>query len=242
MSSPTEGDLLRGFRAAGCLVLLLTTFWLCLVPFLFVNLLTEALRNLHLSAPAAVLIIFGLLIGSLINIPVARLPTDREVTVPVFEPLAGRQLFPRYTRLKMETIVAVNVGGCVIPVLLATHMLRMIVADASTALGVTLIGVLLNSTLCYRLARIIPQHGIALPFFVAPLTAITATYIGLPGPEFDEMRAPVAFVIGITGPLIGADLLHWKDFHKISVGRVSIGGAGTWDGIVLSGLIAAFCT
>ena len=56
-----------------------------------------------------------------------------------------------------------------------------------------------------------------------------------PSPE----RAPVAFVAGVLGPLVGADLLHLKDIGRISTGLLSIGGAGTFDGIVLSGLLAA---
>jgi uncharacterized membrane protein len=43
---------------------------------------------------------------------------------------------------------------------------------------------------------------------------------------------------GALGPLIGADLLHLRDLERIGAGAVSIGGAGTFDGIVLSALIA----
>jgi uncharacterized membrane protein len=49
----------------------------------------------------------------------------------------------------------------------------------------------------------------------------------------------VAFVAGVLGPLIGADLFHLKDISRVSAGILSIGGAGTFDGIVLSGILAA---
>jgi uncharacterized membrane protein len=55
-----------------------------------------------------------------------------------------------------------------------------------------------------------------------------------------EQAAPVAFVAGVTGPLVGADLLHLKDIQRHAVGMASIGGAGTFDGIVLSGIVAAY--
>ena len=42
------------------------------------------------------------------------------------------------------------------------------------------------------------------------------------------------------GQLIGADLLHLRDIEKIATGIASIGGAGTFDGIVLSGIVAAY--
>ena len=55
-----------------------------------------------------------------------------------------------------------------------------------------------------------------------------------------EQAAPVAFIAGVLGPLIGADFLHIDAFTEIPVGVASIGGAGTFDGIVLSGILAAF--
>ena len=52
--------------------------------------------------------------------------------------------------------------------------------------------------------------------------------------------APVAYIAGVAGPLIGADLLHLKKIEESAVGMASIGGAGTFDGIVLSGIVAAY--
>ncbi|MDH4154237.1 MAG: DUF1614 domain-containing protein, partial [Nitrospira sp.] len=46
--------------------------------------------------------------------------------------------------------------------------------------------------------------------------------------------------VGVLGPLIGADLLHLRDIEKIATGIASIGGAGRFDGIVLSGIVAAY--
>src|SRR5690606_26031502 len=118
-------------------------------------------------------------------------------------------------------------------------------------MAVVALGVILNTAVCYYAAQPIPKLGIAMSPWISPLTALGATWIGFPlatsllaggnpqGDVFREIYAPVAFVIGISGPLLGADLLHWNDFKKISAGTVSIGGAGTWDGIVLSGLLAA---
>ena len=45
---------------------------------------------------------------------------------------------------------------------------------------------------------------------------------------------------GVLGPLIGADLLHLREIEKIATGVASIGGAGTFDGIILSGIMAAY--
>ena len=55
-----------------------------------------------------------------------------------------------------------------------------------------------------------------------------------------DFAPPIAFIAGVLGPLIGADLMHLRDIKRIATGIASIGGAGTFDGIVLSGLMAAF--
>ena len=59
----------------------------------------------------------------LINIPFTRIARDDEVLI---HPLAAYGLFglwPEFRRLRSETIVAVNVGGCLIPVGLALYEL-----------------------------------------------------------------------------------------------------------------------
>lgn len=239
MLYPSEQDPIRAVRLTGCLVLSLAFFVACLLPFLLVDLAQQALTNLHLSPSAALLVLLGIIFGSAINIPIVRRPTKTEVTVPVFEPIGGWFVMPRVQRLRQELVIAVNVGGCVIPVLLAIWLSRFIVAGGTSVVSTTLIGMTANTLLCYLLARPIPNLGIALPFFVPALTALFVTWLGLGDASLETFHAPVAFVIGITGPLVGADLLHWRDFDTISAGTMSIGGAGTWDGIVLSGLLAA---
>ncbi|HBP90739.1 MAG TPA: hypothetical protein DD706_23965, partial [Nitrospiraceae bacterium] len=69
------------------------------------------------------------------------------------------------------------------------------------------------------------------PPLVAALTAL------LLAPD----EAPsVAFIAGVLGPLLGADVLHMREIPNIATGMASIGGAGTFDGIVLSGILAAY--
>jgi len=95
--------------------------------------------------------------------------------------------------------------------------------------------VVVNTVVCYRLARPIPQVGIAMPGLVPAIVAALCALVLAP-----EWAAPVAFVAGVAGPLVGADLLHLEDIARIATGVASIGGAGTFDGIVLSGIVAAY--
>jgi uncharacterized membrane protein len=48
----------------------------------------------------------------------------------------------------------------------------------------------------------------------------------------------VAYISGTFGVLIGADLLNLKNLTALKAPVVSIGGAGTFDGIFLTGIIA----
>ena len=54
-----------------------------------------------------------------------------------------------------------------------------------------------------------------------------------------KQAAPVAYVAGTLGVLIGADLLKLNVVRLMRVSVVSIGGAGTFDGVFLAGLLAA---
>jgi uncharacterized membrane protein len=52
------------------------------------------------------------------------------------------------------------------------------------------------------------------------------------------MYSVVAYVSGTLGTLIGADLTNLHSIGKLGAPVASIGGAGTFDGVFLSGLIA----
>ena len=240
MFYPDERNPLPSLRTSGCLVLCTLILVACVVPLLLVNAAQSALENLHLSPGAAMLVLFATVLGSPINLPLVRYPLPNEVEVPVLHPLAGTPGYPQYRRLRQEMLVAVNVGGCIVPLLLAVWLLRHIVAGPPAVLTTLLAGVVLNTAVCWYFARPVRGFGIALPLFIPAAVALTVTWAGLGrDAALEDFLAPVAFISGISGPLFGADLLHWKDFQKVSAGVVSIGGAGTWDGIVVAGLLSA---
>jgi uncharacterized membrane protein len=142
-------------------------------------------------------------------------------------------------RDEQQTVVAVNVGGCVIPLALALYEARL-VAEVPQARWAMLVAVLVNIAVCFWVARPVRGVGIAIPAFLPPLVAIGMTWLLLGNDPTSEYRAPVAFVAGVAGPLIGADLFNLRRFERLHTGLLSIGGAGTFDGIVISSLFAAF--
>jgi uncharacterized membrane protein len=222
----------------GCLCLVLALCSLCIVPFLIFDFMEQALRNLHITGPLASLIILGIIVGSVINVPLYRV--NREETQPVMRgymvPGLGWVPLPRD---EQQTIVAVNVGGCLIPAALAIYLVR-IVADVPQARVALLAAVIVNIAVCFWLARPIRGVGIAIPAFVPPLLAVGSAWLLLGSEPTGELRAPVAFIAGVAGPLVGADLLNLRRLESFHTGILSIGGAGTFDGIVISSLMAAF--
>ena len=219
----------------GCLPLLLFLALVVLLPFMFAQAMLLALAKLRLSPDVAIMVILGILFGSAVNIPVARIARHEDVTTHPY-PLFGLfDLLPRLQRVQRETIIAVNLGGCVIPGLLALYeSIRLLMVSWRYVFSLGL-AVAISTAACYSLARPVRGVGIAMPALVPPLVAAAAALLLAPG-----QAPPVAFVAGVMGPLLGADILHLRDVPHIATGLASIGGAGTFDGIVLSGILAAY--
>jgi uncharacterized membrane protein len=128
-----------------------------------------------------------------------------------------------------------NVGGCLIPVGLVLYEIIQLAAFNPPALVAAAAGCVVNSLVCYIIAWPVTGIGIVMPGVVSPIIAAGTALLLAP-----DAPAPVAFAIGVIGPLVGADLMHLKDIEANEIGVVSIGGAGTFDGIVLSGIVAAY--
>ena len=89
------------------------------------------------------------------------------------------------------------------------------------------------TTVCHLLADPVPGVGIALPVFVPALTtAIVALLLS------GRHAAPLAYISGSLGTLIGADLLNLGKLQGLGTPIASIGGAGTFDGVFLIGIVA----
>lgn len=220
---------------AGCLGVTLFVLLSLLLPVLFGQLLATALFKLHLSPAAALLSAMAIFFGGLINVPVKRIVRTETLLVHPLAVFGLGGFWPRWRRLRKETIIAVNLGGCLVPTALALYETGFILMEGLRGAAALSVAVLANVLICYGLARPVPGVGIAMPALVPALVAVMCSVALIP-----ELATPVAFVAGVTGPLVGADLLHLRDIEDIATGAVSIGGAGTFDGIVLSGIVAAY--
>jgi uncharacterized membrane protein len=210
------------------------------MPVLLVNTMHTAIERLHLSGPAATLAVVGIFLGSLVNIPVYQLDRDdEEHTIDMTAVFGMPGMAPQFERVRRGTLIAVNLGGCVVPSALAVVQMSHIIAAGGWVLAASAGITLTNVIVCWRLAQPVAGVGIRLPALASALVAVGGTWVLLGATDLELYRAPVAFTAGVLGPVVGADLFHLGDLSRVSVGMLSIGGAGTFDGIVLSGVLAA---
>ena len=176
--------------------------------------------------------VFSLLIlcmaGSMVNIPVRRIPAPPGVLPPpeVVSFFGMRYRVPR--RPTRDTVLAVNLGGAVIPSVLSLYLLFSAESPVRMLLALAVV-----TFVCYNLARPVPGMGIALPVFVPPLVAAASALLLDPASP-----TATAYVAGTLGTLIGADILNIGKIASLGAPVASIGGAGTFDGIFLTGILA----
>ena len=199
--------------------------------FLLVVLLLATLRyaylSLGVSSGTALLLLLASLVGSYFNIPLFELAPERVVSDEVREYFGIYYVVPYVTDWG-GTEIAVNVGGAVIPTLVSIYLLFKHQLWLRGAIATAIVAVLLHF-----LANPVPGLGIAIPiFWPAVITAIVALVLAR------EHAAPLAYIGGSMGTLIGADLANFHQVRGLGAPVASIGGAGTFDGIFLIGILA----
>jgi uncharacterized membrane protein len=180
------------------LSLAITLFLLVLFPFVFSGLMVASLAKLHLDPGTAASIVVAVMLGGLINIPIARIPLEEEILIHPLAVFGLSALWPEIRRVRRETIIAVNVGGCLIPTGLALYELFHLVVVAPSTLSAVGIASIVAIVICYLTARPTPGVGITIPGLVPALVAAGSALILAP-----EQAAPVAFIAGVAGPA------HW---------------------------------
>ena len=198
-----------------------------LLVLLQLRLISYAYERVGLSRRAALWVLFGTLLGSGVNFPVAQLPAERIVQPQIVTFFGMQYVIPTVVE-RHGTVVAVNVGGALIPSLVVLYLIRRDGLRGRTVLALAVV-----TGVVHLLAQPIRGIGIALPPLLPSIvTAAVALLV-------DRDTAPrTAFIAGTLGTLIGADLLNLGIVQALGAPVVSIGGAGTFDGVFLIGIIA----
>ena len=205
----------------------LVLLFAALIILIQLRILRYAYMRLGVGPGAALLLLFGSLVGSYFNIPITVLPGQTVHTGEIVDFFGMRYVVPLVTAYP-GTVVAVNVGGAVIPTLMSVYLLIVHNLWIKGAIATAIIAVVLH-----WLAVPVPGLGIAVPvIFPAIITAIVALVLSR------EFAAPLAYIGGGLGTLIGADLTNLDEVRGLGAPVASIGGAGTFDGIFLTGILA----
>lgn len=198
-----------------------------LIVLIQLRVLRYAYMRLGIGPWAALLLLFGSLIGSYFNIPITVLPAETVRSGEIVDFFGMRYVVPLVAQWP-GTVLAVNVGGAVIPAVMSTYLVLRYQLWLKATVAVVAIAILMHMS-----ATPVQGVGIAVPVF-APIvaTAILAFLLSR------EYAAPLAYIGGSMGTLVGADLLNLDRIGGLGAPVASIGGAGTFDGIFLTGILA----
>lgn len=206
---------------------LLTAIYFALVAWILVRAFRLASRRIGLGSSTVLILLAASLAGSYLNIPVAELPQQHIISGRVISYYGMYYVVPTVSDWP-GTVIAVNVGGAVIPGLLSFYLLVRYRLWLLGGLAIAIVALV-----CHSVAEPVPGLGIALPVFVPPLSAAVVALI------LSRPHAPaLAYIGGSIGCLVGADLLNLGKIQGLDAPVASIGGAGTFDGIFLTGAFA----
>jgi len=201
------------------------------VALIFLGAVSIAFANVGFTPLTIFLILVATLIGSFINIPLLKLRTTIPIVRDQYVSWFGVTFrIPQVEYGQTITVVAINVGGALIPTAVSIYLLSK---SSISMIILSLIDVLAVALVTHIIARPVKGVGIATPAFIPPIAAAVAAFILAP----DQPRI-IAYVAGTLGTLIGADLLNLNKIPKLGAPVASIGGAGTFDGVFLTGIIA----
>ncbi|MCX8189505.1 MAG: DUF1614 domain-containing protein [Nitrososphaeria archaeon] len=211
-------------------ITLLAVLFAITILFFFYGFIGYAFRKIGFSTMTVALLLLATLLGSYVNIPLfkirSQVPIVRVKEISFFGILIR---VPEMREIEAYTTIAINLGGAIIPVLVSVYFM---IKDYQILVYGTL-GACVVAFITHLIAVPKPGVGIVTPAFIPPITAALIAMI-LPTTQ----QPIIAYVSGVLGTLIGADLTNIGKIGNLGTPYASIGGAGTFDGIFLSGILA----
>ena len=210
--------------------LILFLFLVLFIGLVFTGAVGFALRQIGFSPQTTATIMIATFLGSYVNIPLLKIKTVTPIIREEYIRFFGMVFrVPQFRYREATTLIAINMGGALIPTFISVYLLYKLPSVMIHALT----GISIVAFVSHAIAKPVKGLGIAVPAFVPPLIAALTAYIICPGSP-----TVVAYVSGVLGILIGADIANLHRVSELGARIVSIGGAGSFDGIFLSGILA----
>jgi len=209
----------------------LALFFVLIFAFIFFFVTEVAFERTGFTRLQFLVILGVALLGSYIDIPIWRFKqTKPTVVIQEVRAFWVTYRIPQYVRQQVNTVIAVNVGGAMVPLVVTAILLH---EHPDIWLG-ALVATLLTAAVVHLVAQVVEGVGIVAPTFLPPIAAV---FFSLPFGMTD--LAITAYIAGTLGTLIGADLSNLRKVAEQGGAHVaSIGGAGKFDGIFLTGIVA----
>ncbi len=229
------------FQSIGALsvvaIVIFILLLIVLIPLLFLGIIGAAFTRLGFSWIHALAVVLLILLGSTVNIPVYTIRRDM-VRVPHGEATMGDPFTPWSREEVWDTVISVNLGGAVIPLILAASILYSAVPSTGTSLTIPLVaGIAGVSLITFFSTRTLPGFGLQVPLLIPALTALL---IGLAFFGGAGLPASVtALVCGISGVLLGGNLAQFGKIRDLGIPSVSIGGSGTFGAVLFCCILPA---
>jgi len=206
---------------------ILVMLFVGLIILIQLRILRYAYLRLGISPGMALLLLFGSLIGSYFNIPITLLSGQPVISGEIIDFYGMRYVVP-LVHAWPGTVLAVNVGGAVIPTLMSTYLVLRYRLWFKAMIAIAVIAIIIH-------AMATPVHGVGIAVPVLAPVVVTAVLAFLLSRDY---AAPLAYIGGSMGTLVGADLMNLDKISNLGAPVASIGGAGTFDGIFLTGILA----
>jgi len=218
---------LQYFPLAWPFILALAILFVIVFAAIEVGVLKYAYERMGVPPRYVLAVLLLSLLGSAINLPVAELPPERMAS-PQLVDFFGMEYVVPVIQESPGTIIAVNIGGALIPVILSLYLLAKNGFYLRALLAVAVVAIIVH-----LFAYPVRGVGISVPMFIPPLAAaFVAMALAW------RSAPPLAYIAGSLGTLIGADLLNLGKVQGLGAPIASIGGAGTFDGVFLAGIVA----
>ncbi|OPX61627.1 MULTISPECIES: DUF1614 domain-containing protein [unclassified Methanoregula] len=219
-------------------ILLLVVVVICMIPLVFLGIIGTAFTRLGLSWIASLALVLLMLAGSFVNIPLFRICRDMTRAVPL--DAEGNELVHSSEGWPVwETVVSINLGGAVIPLIIAAYLIYQAVVANGIPL---LVPVALCTVVCMAIsfisAREIPGAGIQISVLIPSLTALLAGLF-LSGGGTGLAAAVTALAGGTFGVLAGGNLAHLPGVRNLDIPEFSIGGNGSFSAVFLCCILPA---
>ena len=240
LTSQSDRIIFRPFSFFYLIILVsLFLFTIAIITFFFRELIIE---GVGIPSEFFIGFLFLCLFGSYVNIPLTLLKSRAPILVNREVKLFWvRWRIPRVEIGVRKTLVTLNLGGAIVPILVSVYLLLWSIPRHSSNVLITyfqtFIVLIIVTWSTNRSSKLVKGLGIATPALGPPLTTAIATMLtGIIWPISSPTQ--IAYIGGVLGTLVGADLMNLSRFSELGAPVVSIGGAGTFDGIYITGLVS----